>query len=277
MIIPTAHLIILLITGAGVGFVIGLLGLGGGPILIPVQYILYTGAGIPTDTAVKLAFGTNLLVVLPVAISSAFRHHQQGAVKWQVALVMGGCGLVTSFAGATLATQLPGSALKIVFGAVALAIAIRMLTAKLPETREAETVSNPWLWAAWAAPIGLVTGILGIGGGILMIPILVLALRFRMHHAVATSVAIMIFNTASGALGYIINGLNAPNLPAYSLGYVHLPTWFLLTVTGVGMAQLGAITAHRLLGQQLRYMFIAVVLYMGLRMIGVFDWLGWPI
>jgi len=277
MIIPTAHIIILLITGTGVGFIIGLLGLGGGPILIPVQYILYTDAGIPTDTAVKLAFGTNLLVVLPIAISGALRHHQRGAVKWKVAIVMGGCGLVTSFAGATLATHLPGAALKIAFGVVAVAIAVRMLTARLPETKEEEPKSNPWLWVAWAIPIGFFTGILGIGGGILMIPILVLALKIRMHSAVATSLAIMMFNAASGALGYIINGLNAPNLPAYSLGYVHLPTWFLLAATGIGMAQLGAVTAHRLPAKQLRYMFIAVVFYMGLRMIGVFDWLGWPI
>jgi uncharacterized membrane protein YfcA len=277
MIIPTAHIIILLITGTSVGFAIGLLGLGGGPILIPVQYILYTDAGIPTDTAVKLSFGTTLLVILPIAISGALRHHKKGAVQWRVAFVMGGCGVIAAYAGATLAAHLPGAALKIVFGVVAVAIAIRMLTAKSPETKEEEPVSNPWLWAAWAIPIGLFTGILGIGGGILMIPILTLALKLRMHSAVATSLAIMMFNAASGAIGYIINGLNAPNLPAYSLGYVHLPTWFLLTVTGIGMAQLGAVTAHRLPAKQLRYMFIAVVFYMGLRMIGVFDWLGWPI
>ena len=57
MIIPTAHIIILLITGSGVGFAIGLLGLGGGPILIPVQYMLFTNTGISADIAVRMAFG----------------------------------------------------------------------------------------------------------------------------------------------------------------------------------------------------------------------------
>jgi hypothetical protein len=273
----TAHIIILLVTGSGVGFAIGLLGLGGGPILTPVQYMLFTDAGLSIDTAVKLSFGTTLLAILPTAVSGALRHHKKGAVKWKIASVMGGCGVAAAYMGATLATHLPGNALKIVFGVVAVAIAIRMLTAKLPETREAEPVPKPWLWVAWAIPIGLFTGILGIGGGILMIPILVLALRFRMHTAVATSLAIMIFNATSGAIGYIINGLNAPDLPSYSLGYVHLPSWFLLAATGVVMAQIGAVTAHRLPAKQLRYIFIAVVFYMGLRMIGVFDWLGWPI
>lgn len=273
----TSHIIVLLITGSGVGFAIGLLGLGGGPILTPVQYMLFTDAGIPTDTAVKLAFGTTLLAILPIAISGTLRHHQKGAVQWKVALVMGGCGLVAAYAGATLAAHLPGDILKITFGVVAVAMAVRMLTARLPETKEAEPKTNPWLWVAWAIPIGLFTGILGIGGGILMIPILALALKLRMHSAVATSLAIMMFNAASGSIGYIINGLNAPDLPAYSLGYIHLPSWLLLAATGVGMAQIGAVTAHRLPAKQLRYMFIAVVFYMGLRMIGVFDWLGWPI
>ncbi|GAG37210.1 unnamed protein product, partial [marine sediment metagenome] len=66
-------------------------------------------------------------------------------------------------------------------------------------------------------------------------------------------------------------------LPAYSIGYVNLTSWFLLAVTSIGMAQVGAITTHKLPAKQLRYIFIAVMFYMGLKMVGVFDWLGWPI
>ena len=98
-----------------------------------------------------------------------------------------------------------------------------------------------------------------------------------MHSAVATSLAMMIFTSIGGVIGYIVNGLGVPNLPAYSIGYVNLPAWFLLAVTGVGMAQVGAITAHKLPAKQLRYIFIAVMFYMGLKMLGLFDWLGWLI
>jgi uncharacterized membrane protein YfcA len=106
---------------------------------------------------------------------------------------------------------------------------------------------------------------------------MVLALHFKMHNAVATSLAMMIFTSLGGAIGYIVNGLGVSNLPAYSIGYVNLPVWLLLTVTGVGMAQVGAMTAHRLPAKHLRYIFIAVLFYMGLKLLGVFDWLGWPI
>ena len=270
------HIIILLATGTGIGFISGLLGVGGAFIMTPVQYVVYTAMGISTDTAIKLAFGTSLLVILPTAFSGAWRHSQKRAVWWKAAIVMGSCGLLASFGGASLATHLPGGALKTAFGAVALAAGIRMLTAKLPLI-EPEPKDNPWLWVAWAIPLGLITGLLGIGGGILVVPILVLALRFNMHSAVATSLAMMILTSIGGIVGYIVYGLGVPDLPAYSVGYVHLPTWFLLTVTSVGMAQLGAITAHRLPATQLRYLFITLLFYFGLRMAGVFEWLGWPI
>jgi uncharacterized membrane protein YfcA len=271
-----AHIIILLSTGVVVGFAGGLLGVGGCFIMTPIQYMLFTTMGLPTDLAIKLAFGTNLLVVLPTATSGAWRHSLKGAVWWRAAFIIGGIGLVCAFGGATLAAYLPGSSLKIAFGAIVLLSAIRMLTTREPKI-EAEPRDNPWLWAAWAIPIGIITGIIGIGGGVLMIPVMVLALRFSMHSAVATSLAVMMFTSLGGVIGYLVNGLGVPGLPAYSIGYINLPSWFLLAVTSVGMAQVGAITAHKLPARQLRYIFIAVMFYMGLKMLGVFDWLGWPL
>jgi len=110
-----------------------------------------------------------------------------------------------------------------------------------------------------------------------MIPVLVLALRFRMHNAVGTSLAIMLFTAAGGAVGYLTTGIGIAGLPDYSIGYINLQSWGLLALVSVGTAQLGAIAAHKLPARQLRYIFIAVMLYMGLKMLGVFDWLGWPL
>ena len=270
------HMALMLVTGMGVGFIGGLLGIGGAFIMTPVQYMIYTNMGIPVDTAIKLAFGTDLLVVLPTAISGTWRHYRQRAVWWKPAIIMGGCSLISAFSGATIATHLPGAALKIAFGAIILVAAIRMLTTQLPQVEE-EPKDNPWLWVAWSSPIGMVAGLVGIGGGVLVVPMMTLALRFKMHTAIATSLAMIIFTSAGGVIGYIINGIGVPDLPAYSIGYVNLLAWFLLAVTSIGMAQVGAITAHRLPAKQLRYILIALMFYMGLKMLGVFGWLGWPI
>lgn len=271
-----AHAIILLLTGMGTGFASGLLGVGGGFLMTPIQYIVFTDMGIATDMAIKLAFGTNLLVILPTAISGTLRHSRRGLVLWKTAIIMGLCGTAAAFGGATLATHLPGAGLKTAFGVLILLSSIRMLTAKLPLVEE-KPRENPWLLVAWAIPVGILTGILGIGGGVLMIPVMVLALRFRMHNAAATSLAVMIFNSFGGVIGYIANGIGVPGLPPYSIGYVNLPSWLLLVVSSVAMVQVGAITAHRLPARQLRYTFLLLMFYMGLKMLGVFTWLGWPI
>jgi len=271
-----AHIIILLGTGVGAGFASGLLGVGGGFIMTPVQYWIFTDMGVPTDVAIKLAFGTSLLAILPTAASGAWRHHKKGAVWWRAAIIMGCSGLAGGFAGATLATYLPGAALKIAFGVTTLAAVIRMLIATPLESKE-EPKDKPWLWAAWAIPVNIVTTMVGIGGGVLMVPIMVLVLKFKMHTAVATSLAFVMITNVGGIIGYIVNGLGVPNLPAYSIGYINLLTWFLLAVTSIGMAQVGAMTAHRLPAKQLRWIFIAVMFYVGLRMLGVFDWLGWSV
>ena len=271
-----AHIIILLATGIAAGFGSGFLGIGGAIIMTPVQYIVFTQMGIPAEIAIKLAFGTSLLVILPIAVSGAWRHHRMGAVWWKAAIVMGTCSLVCAFGGATLVAYLPGEGLRIAFGAFILAGAIRMLTAREPQAKE-KPRDNPWLWAAVAVPVGFISGILGIGGGTLMVPAMVLGLKFRMHTAIATSLAAMIFTSTGGVIGYIVNGPGAPSLPPYSIGYINLPVWFLLAITGVGMAQLGTVTAHKLPARQLEYFFVALMFYLGLKMLGVFDWLGWPL
>ena len=271
-----AHIIALLATGTVAGFAGGLLGIGGAFIMTPVQYVIYLDMGLPADIAIKLAFGTSLLVILPTAASGTWRHNKKGAIQWKVAFILGSCASITAFGGATLATHLPETVLRIIFGIVSIVIGVRLLVTK-PLEIASEPRNNYWLLVLWAIPVGFLSGIIGVGGGIVMVPILMLALGFRMHHAVATSLAAIIFISLGGIIGYIINGLNITNLPAYSIGYIYLPAWFLLAITSITMAQVGAITAHKLPAKQLRYVFVVLLFFIGLRMLGIFDWLGWSI
>ena len=151
-----------------------------------------------------------------------------------------------------------------------------MLTAKPPKI-EKDPVENNLVYILWGFPLGIVSGIIGIGGGVLMIPVMVLALRFKMHQAVGTSTALMIFAAIGGTLSYLFNGLSVSGLPPYSVGYVNLWQWILLAGTSVPMAQVGARATHKLPAKQLKNLFIAVMIYMGLKMIGVFAWLHLPL
>ncbi len=263
---------ILLAGGAAAGFGSGLLGIGGGSIIVPLSYWIILATGVPSDVAIRIAFGTSLLVILPTAISGALGHNKRKAIHWKIALAFGTSGLVGALAGATLAAHLPGEILEMGFGALVLAIAAWMglglmprLTKKGREPRE-----NLTLAAACGFPVGVVTGLTGLGGGVLMVPTLVLALNFSMHIAVGTSVASIIFTSLGGIVGYIVNGLGVPGLPPYSVGYLNLPVWLCLAVTSIPLAPLGARAAHILPAKPLRYIFIAYMVYVGLRMTEVF-------
>jgi len=273
--LTATYISILLATGAGAGFASGLLGVGGGCIMVPVMYSVIGAMGFP-DIAMKVALGTSLLVILPTAISGAWRHNKKKAVQWKTALVLGLCGLGGGLAGSTLATYLPERALKAGFGGLVLAIAIWMGLGMMPKLakQRAEPKDNPRLLPALGFPIGMVSGLTGLGGGALIVPALVLALDFPMHMAIGTSVSAIILTSLGGITGYIIHGIGVPDLLPYSIGYINLPIWLCLAGMSVPLAQLGAKTAHALPAKQLRYIFIALMVYIGLRMIGVFSWLG---
>jgi len=113
-----------------------------------------------------------------------------------------------------------------------------------------------------------------------MIPLFVLVLKFGMHKAVGTSTAVMIFTSIGGLAGYIYNGLIVGVYGAYPIGhligYVNPESWFVLATTSVPMAQVGVRVAHLLPAKQLKYVFVVVMIYISLKMIGVFEWLRLP-
>jgi len=228
--------------------------------------------GVSPDIAIRIAFGTSLMVILPTAISGTWRHNKKKAVYWKTALILGPCALVGGLVGATLAARLPAEILEIGFGGLVLAIALWMGLGLMPKLRRGaeEPRENFGLVAACGFPIGMVSGLTGLGGGALIVPMLVLALNFPMHIAIGTSVASIIFASLGGIVGYIVNGLGVSGLLPYSIGYVNLPIWLCLAATSIPLAQLGARAAHALPAKQLRYIFIAFMVYVGLRMIGVF-------
>jgi len=262
----------LLATGAGVGFASGLLGVGGGFIMVPVSYWIILAMGVSPDIAIRMAFGTSLLVIMPTALSGTWRHNKKKAIRWKISLVLGSCALVGALVGAALAARLPNNILELGFGGLVLAVALWMGLGIIPRLsrRDEEPRENYGLAAACGFPIGIVTGLTGLGGGVLIVPVLTLVLNFPMQIAVGTSVASIIFASLGGIVGYVVSGIGVSGLLPYSIGYINLPIWLCLVATSIPLAQLGARAAHALPAKQLTYIFIALMVYIGLRMVGVF-------
>ncbi len=259
------EVIILLITGAAVGLVSGIIGVGGCFIMVPVQYWLLTSMGIEPTIAIRVAFGSNLAVVLPTAISATYIHNKRSAVVWDKVWVLGGWGLIGAIIGAKLASILPAVLLKKAFGLAVLFGAMRMLFGKLPTVKDVHP--KKYLYIIWGILLGLASGIIGIGGGVLMIPILTIFLGFDIRSAIGSSTAVMIFTSLGGILSYIYNGIGVDGLPPYSLGYVNLLQFVLLSGTSIPMAKVGAQLSHRIPKNFLKYLFVAVMIYMGIKML----------
>ena len=268
---PATDILILLGTGVGVGLAQGILGVGGGFIMVPVLVTLFQRQGLPIDIAIPLAFGSSLLVIFTTAVSSSWAHHRERDVWWKAAVVMGIAGAAGATAGSTLTSQvISGEVMKSVFGAVVILAGLRMLLWVGPKS-EGEPQKNPIIWLAWGFPTGVIVGLIGIGGGIIAVPIMVTIFRFKMHRAVGTSNGMMLFTASAGALGYLLNGLEASGLPQYSVGYVSLLAWICLATTSVTAAQIGAKLGHRLTEQVVRVLFVLLMFYIGLDMLGIFD------
>lgn len=103
-----------------------------------------------------------------------------------------------------------------------------------------------------------------------MVPFMAIFMRYKMHEAIGTSTAVIVFTSLGGIISYIFNGWGVYGLPPYSVGYVNLLQFIFLAGASIPMAQLGVKAAHNLPSKQLNYIFIAMLIYIGLNMIGVF-------
>jgi uncharacterized membrane protein YfcA len=266
----------LLLTGLLVGTASGLFGVGGGFILVPIQYWLLTASGLSADLAIRISFATSLAVILPTAVSGTYAHHCRRCIHWDAVVWMGVTAALVSYLGALLATHLPARPLEVIFAVVLILGAFRMYFADLPSCEIASVVNSRRTYLLWGIPVGFLSGLLGIGGGILMVPVMVVFFKFPIHHAIGTSTPIILFTAAGGLISYIINGLGVAGLPPYSLGYVNLINALILAVATIPMAQVGAWLAHRVSGLQLRGAMVFVMCFFGLKMLGLFSWLGLP-
>jgi hypothetical protein len=264
------YLGILILTGFFTGIVSGMLGIGGGFIISPVQYWLLQETGLQHDIAIRIAFGTTLFVVLLNAINVAYIYHQKNAVLWKQATIIGVFGSIFSFVGVAVASYLPASTLSKIFGIVVLIGAIRTYLA--PAVTDKKYISsNPLPYIFSGIFIGFFSGLLGLGGGVIGIPIMLIFLHLDMRKAVGTSAAVIIFTSFSGSIGYIINGLGKAGLPPYSIGYINLLNWILLAFPAFLTARNGAKIAHFIDPEHLKHLFIILMIYVGLKMIGVID------
>ncbi|MCK9150945.1 sulfite exporter TauE/SafE family protein [Methanobacterium alcaliphilum] len=267
------YITLLIFTGIFVGFATGLLGVGGGFILAPVQFFLLQSLGVSPDIAIRTAFGTSLAVIFPTALSGAYGHYNNRYVLVKPAVYMGIAGFVGGTIGAFFTANIPAYILQFLFGILLIFVSLHFLRFKnIGENNE--KILEKRLLLFWGFIAGFFSGLLGIGGGVVLVPIFVLLLGFSMLEAVGTSTAVIVITSIGGIISYAINGLSVSGLPAYSIGYINLFQLVILAGFSIPMARIGANTAQKLPEKHLRIIFVGILIFIALKMLGLFDLLG---
>jgi uncharacterized membrane protein YfcA len=253
--------------GLVVGFVAGLLGVGGGLIIVPVLIMLLHTQGLAAGMEPQLALGTSLASILFTSLSSVRAHHRHGAVEWPLVRRIVPGILLGTLAGAVLAAQMPALALKVFFVVFLFYAATQMWLDFKPAPHRGLPGRAGTTLAGGV--IGAVSSWVGIGGGTLSVPFL-LWHNIPLRRAIATSAAIGFPIAVAGATGYVLGGWDASGLPAGSLGFVYLPALAGIVLGSVLTAPLGARTAHRLPVRPLKRIFAVLLIVLALRMLWTF-------
>ena len=254
---PSAELIWFAAALAGAGAVAGLLaglfGIGGGAILVPVFYQLFGLLHIDDAVRMHLSVGTSLAIIVPTSIRSFLAHRKRGAVDQQLLdswILPVPLGVVSA---SVIAASVSSAGLRAIFALIAILVGLRMLLNRQNWRLGSILPGNPvraivgWL-------IGLLSGLMGIGGGVLNNTFMTLYGR-PVHQAVATSAGVGVLIAIPGLFGYIWAGWGADGLPPFSTGYINWAVVALIIPITLLIAPLGVRFAHALDKRQLEIGF----------------------
>ncbi len=253
-----------LATGIFAGLASGLLGVGGGLIIVPILYFIFSAQNLSAEHIMHMALATSLATIIITSISSARAHHKKQAVLWPVFLLLAPGICIGAWFGGIAASEIKTDILKPTFGIFEFIMALYILW---NHQSQQHAVSLDKIKSTTGGfIIGLISSIVGIGGGTLTVPFLHWH-NIAIRNAVATSAAcgfpIAIFGTAS----YVYAGWSVNNLPDQTLGYVHLPAFSLIIITSFLFAPVGAKLAHRLPEHTLKKSFALFMMLIGLKML----------
>lgn len=256
------ELIIYLLIGAIAGFAAGLFGVGGGLIIVPILYVVFTQLHYDPSVIMHLAIGTSLATIIVTSFSSVSAHHQKGAVLWNVFRNLAPGLAVGAFLGAGIADYLSGQGLQLLIGFFALWVAFKMFRGASTPVDPNSHLPAASMQLAAGGGIGVASAIFGIGGGSLTVPYLNRH-GVVMQKAVATSAACGLPIAVAGALGFMWFGKQADVTVPHTIGYVHIYAFIGISIMSFVTAKFGAKVAHLLSPEMLKRCFACLLTVVG--------------
>jgi uncharacterized membrane protein YfcA len=243
--------------GCFVGFLAGLLGIGGGMTMVPLLTLAFVHQEFAPEHVVHMAIATGIAATVLTSLSSIRAHHAHRAVLWPVWRILVPGIALGSLLGPQIVKGMPSGLLAGIFAVVASLAATQMLIDHKPKTTR--ELPGKWGQSGVGVGIGLISSMFGAGGGFVSVPFMTWC-NIRIHNAVATSAALGLPIAVAGTIGFVIAGYRVTGMPRYSVGYIYLPALVAIAIGSVLLAPVGAHLAHRWPVKKLRRAF-ACLLY----------------
>ncbi len=254
------------------GGLAGLFGIGGGAVLVPFLYTVldapgWSGLEIPEGAVVVVAHATSLAVIVPTSLAALWGYHRSGGVPWSIVARMGGAAAVAAVLASRLAPELPEVVLRGGFTLFLYAVGIRMLVGtRAAEIRALQEERRGLAFLVLGGiAAGLLSSLLGVGGGLLAIPFLVYGVRIDLTKLAAASMGVVALSATSGAVSYALADA-PPSMPSGAVGLILLPLALALVPGAIIGARLGVRLNRRLGADRLRVLFALLLLVLATRL-----------
>ena len=254
-----------MVLGAFVGFMAGLLGIGGGLIVVPALMYMLPKIGIQPQYVPIIAIATSLANMVLTTSSAVYAHHRRQNVSWDIVKILVPGILIGAMLSGTVASFIPADHMKNVFAVFVILMALNMARPLKAEAHLKTLPSSTVLFVIMLC-VALISGILGIGGGVMIVPTLCY-FGIKMHRAVSLSSVAGMCIAFAGSIGYIIAGWNVTGLPAGTLGYVYIPALVGIAFTATLLAPLGVKAATTWPTKKLKIVFAVFLAVVGLELI----------
>ena len=226
-----------------VGFMAGFFGIGGGLIMVPILFYIFSFAGIEQAFIMHLALGTSFSIIIPNSIISTITHMRFKAVDFSIVKTFGVFVVTGVVLGTIFAVSLKTPGLILFFSIMTMIFAIYFLIEKEKINTKPRRI-NLLYRIFFGFFSGFLSAPMGIGGGVFNTPIFKV-FGYSINVAIGTSAAIGFLIALVGAAGFVLFGnyfnINAP----LSLGYVNIPTFLIFVPITTYMAKIGAESVHK--------------------------------
>jgi uncharacterized membrane protein YfcA len=243
--------------GICVGFLAGLLGIGGGLLAVPILLYIFAAQGFSLDIMMKMALATSMAAIMFTSVSSFRSHHRLGNVRWDIVWrALPGIGVGTAI-GALVIRRIDTTLLTGIFVFFVIYAATDMMLARCP--KPSRQLPGSLGQGVFGVVVGFLSSLLSVGGGFITVPFLTCC-NLQIRKAIGTSAALGFPIAFFASIGYVVNGLSVAHRPDHSLGYIYLPGLLGIIMMSVLFAPLGAKASQRLSAAPLKRIF-ALLLY----------------